>query len=73
MIWQLDPVSDLELVMFKLLDTHGHKLLEHAGNYASFQQFSVSLRLDFSTENCKNENNFFDPGRLGTSTSETAL
>ena len=49
MICQLDPVSDLELVKFEFLDNHGHKLLELAGNYASFQQFSISLRLDFST------------------------
>ena len=49
MICQLDAVSDLELVNFKFLDNHGHKLLEPAGNYASFQQFSVNLRLDFST------------------------
>ena len=49
MICPLDSASESRIGENQTPDNPGHKLLALSGNHASLQQFSVTLRLVFST------------------------
>ena len=49
MICPLDSASESRIGENQTPDNPGHKLLALLGNYASLQQFSLTLRLVFST------------------------